>query len=62
MKQKYNNEPDLNIADIENKLVTVALARTSGHRGDAAELLRISQRSLKRKIALRRAKDEQVLI
>ena len=60
-KQKYNSEPDLHIADVENKLITVALARSAGHRGDAAERLGISLRSLKRKIMLRRAKDAQVL-
>jgi len=59
LKHKYNNEPDLNIATVENKLITVALARTSGHRGDAAELLGISLRSLKRKITKRRAKDKE---
>ena len=49
-KRKYNSEHDLNIADMENKLITVALAKAS-NRTAAAELLGISLRSLKRKIS-----------
>ena len=53
-----NKEAMFNIKEIENKLITVALARSAGHRGDAAELLGISMRSLKRKITLRRKTNE----
>jgi len=62
LNQKYNREPDLNIKAMEEKLITVALAKSAGHRGNAAELLGISPRSLERKISARRAKDEQVIL
>lgn len=58
--QKYNNEPDLRIAAVEEKLITVALGRSAGHRGDAAERLGISVRSLKLRIKQRRSNDEKV--
>ena len=60
MVSMMQKESMFNIKDIENKLVTMALARTSGHRGDAAELLGISLRSLKRRITKRRAADKEV--
>jgi len=59
MVSMMQKESMFNIKDIENKLITVALAR-SANRSDAAELLGISLRSLKRRITARRAADKEV--
>lgn len=47
----------LNINDNENKLITIALARTGGNRTEAAKLLGISVRNLQYKIRKRTEKD-----
>jgi len=48
----------LDTNDIEDKLITIALARTDGNRTKAAKLLNMSVRSFRRKISERIKKDE----
>jgi DNA-binding NtrC family response regulator len=49
----------LQFREMQDKLITVALGRTGGHRVMAAKLLGISERGLYRKIAERIARDEE---
>ena len=43
----------LNLKDLEDKLITIALAQTDGNRTHAAKLLGVSQNTLRRRIAER---------
>ncbi len=49
---------DLNIKEMIDKLITVALSRTFGNRKAAAKLLGICEREIYRKIVSRRQKVE----
>ena len=48
----------LNLKVIEDQVITIAMARADGHRGTAAKLLGISDRTLQRKLRIRSKKDE----
>jgi len=48
----------LDTNDIEDKLITIALARADGNRTKAAKLLNMPVRSFRRKISERIKKDE----
>lgn len=40
----------LNLKEIEDKVITIAMGRANGHRANAAKMLGISNRSLQRKL------------
>lgn len=47
-----------NVRDVENKLITIALAKAKGRRGVAAKLLNMPLKTLQTKIRIRMEVDE----
>ncbi len=48
----------LNLKEIEDKVITIAMARAGGHRANAAKMLGIHDRTLQHKLKARLDRDK----